>query len=232
MPSRPSWRVVAAEFETSAPSVDQAPTADLPEIAIAGRSNAGKSSLLNALCQRRGLARTSRTPGRTQLLNMFRVTLAPSRRREADASGPADDKLVIRLVDLPGYGHAAAHAGIRRTFGPMVEGYLSRRDGLRALILLIDLRRGLGDLDRHLLEFVAERELPTLIVGTKADKLGAAARGLARRSLAKQLGVQANDVLLTSARAGFGLVDGALASDLVDIIRGEAPADEVFEEDA
>lgn len=213
MAPHPSWRVVSAEFETSAPSVDQAPEGGLPEVAIAGRSNVGKSSLLNALCGRRGLARTSRTPGRTQLLNVFRVTLA----------GP-DAKVDLRVVDLPGYGYAATHAGVRRGFGPMIEGYLKGRDALRALVLLIDLRRGLADLDRQLMEFVARRELPTLVVGTKADKLGAAARGLARRELASQLGADPHDVLLTSASAGIGLADGALAADLADIARGDAEA--------
>lgn len=200
------WRVVEANFVTSAPSIAECPHDGRPEVAFAGRSNVGKSSLLNALVGRKGLARVSRTPGRTQLLNVFDVEL----------HGPQGARRSIRCVDLPGYGYAAAHAEIRRSFAPMIEGYLMGRQELVALILLVDIRRGtLGDLDLMLMEMVTEQQRPTLLVATKADKLGASKRGLVRRSLAAEVGARPRDVLLTSASSGLGISgpDG-LAADL------------------
>lgn len=200
------WRVVEAAFLMSAPSVAECPPGDRPEFAFAGRSNVGKSSLLNALCGRRGLARTSRTPGRTQLLNAFDITLA----------GPAGVRLEVRCMDLPGYGYAAARREVREGFGPMVEGYLRERSALRALVLLVDARRGeITDLDHALLELATAHGRPALLVATKIDKLGASERGLVRRRLAATVGVRPRDVLLTSASDHVGLhgPDG-LAADL------------------
>jgi GTP-binding protein len=212
---REDWRVVEAAFEQSAASVDQCPDPALPEIAIAGRSNVGKSSLINALCGRRGLARTSRTPGRTQLLNLFHLRL----------QGPDRASVELRCVDLPGYGYAAATRAVRMSFAPMIEGYLSQRETLRALVLLVDLRRGLVDADLQLMQFVSDRALPTLLVGTKADKLGASERNLARGRLAQAVGASPRDVLITSASTGVGLrgSDG-LAQDLAMLVQDEAPA--------
>lgn len=201
--------MVTSAFEQSASDVSQCPESDLPEVAVAGRSNVGKSSLLNALCGRRGLARVSRTPGRTQLLNFFTLTLR----------GPGHDKVPMRFCDLPGYGFAAAGRSVREGFAPMIEGYLEKRDNLRGLVLLVDIRRGVGDLDRGMMAFLAARELPTLLVATKSDKLGASQRGAARRKLAASVGVPTRDVLLTSSQSGTGLRgrDG-LAADLASLI--------------
>ncbi|MCA9650857.1 MAG: ribosome biogenesis GTP-binding protein YsxC [Myxococcales bacterium] len=200
------WRVVEASFVTSAPSVEGCPPADRPEVAFAGRSNVGKSSLLNALAGRKGLARVSRTPGRTRLLNVFDLELR----------GPGDAVVSLRCVDLPGYGFAAARAEVRRGFGPMIDGYLAERSSLRALVLLVDSRRGkLGELDRALLELATEHGRPSLLVATKADKLGASKRGLVRRQLAASVGAKPRDVLLTSASSGLGLWGpDSLAADL------------------
>jgi GTP-binding protein len=214
-PSVAGWRVVDATFVKGAPSVAECPPGDRPEFAFAGRSNVGKSSLLNALTGRRGLARVSRTPGRTQMLNVFDVTLA----------GPADARWRVRCVDLPGYGFAAARREVREGFGPMVEGYLQERAALRALVLLVDARRGaLDDRDLALLELATARGRPSLLVVTKIDKLGASERGLLRRRLAAAVGARPRDVLLTSASDNMGLVgpDG-LAADLAALC--EAPAE-------
>lgn len=211
MAQRPEdgWHVLTSAFEQSASKVFQCPTPDLPEIAVAGRSNVGKSSLLNALCNRRGLARVSRTPGRTQLLNFFSLTLR----------GPGHDKLPLRFCDLPGYGFAAAGKSVREGFAPMIEGYLEKRENLRGLVLLVDIRRGVGDLDRGMMAFLAARRLPTLLVATKSDKLGASKRGLARRKLAESIGISARDVLLTSTHSSTGIHgrDG-LAADIGSMV--------------
>lgn len=131
----------------------------LPEIAIAGRSNSGKSSLLNRLAGRRGLARVSGTPGRTQRLHFFAV-----------------EPMRLALVDLPGYGFARAARSARERWGALIEEYLDTRKNLRALLLLVDLRRDLGEDEEQLAEFVRERGLGFVPVATKVDKLGRAER--------------------------------------------------------
>lgn len=209
------WRVVSAAHETSAPGLDQCPPPDLPEVAVAGRSNVGKSSLLNALVGQRGLARVSRTPGRTRLLNVFRVELR----------SPAGQGLEMRCVDLPGYGYAAAGRRIRHGFGPMVETYLTGRTSLRGLVLLVDARRGFSGRDLELLEFMSATGLPTLVTATKTDKLGVAEQGLLARRLAQTIGVHSRDILLTSAVTGLGIADepghGGLVRDLADLAFSE-----------
>ena len=200
----------------SAPDVEQAPTDSLPEIAVAGRSNVGKSTLLNAFSGRTGLARVSRTPGRTRLLNMFQIRMM----------GPDRESLRFRWVDLPGYGFAAAAKNIRKGFGPMVEGYLQRRPSLRGMVLLVDVRREFRDGEFGMLHLMATRELPTLICVTKCDKLGAAKRGTVARKLADTLDVDPRDILMTSSLSGEGLGDapgtGGLARDLSGMVRTDA----------
>ncbi|MEE9385921.1 MAG: ribosome biogenesis GTP-binding protein YihA/YsxC [Nannocystaceae bacterium] len=207
------WRVVEASFETSAAASDGYPVPGPPEIAVAGRSNVGKSSLLNAFCGRRGLARVSRTPGRTRLINFFAVRLR----------GPGDD-LPLRLVDLPGYGFAAADRTTRESFGPMVEGYFSQRATLCGLLLLVDSRRDFGAAEFELLEYMSKRQLPALVCATKIDKLKASERGLVARRLAAKLGVPSKDILLTSSQDRIGLGDdaraGGLAADIATLARG------------
>jgi GTP-binding protein len=209
------WRVVSAAHETSAPGLEHCPPADLPEVAVAGRSNVGKSSLLNAFVGQRGLARVSRTPGRTRLLKVFRVEL-PS---------PTGQALELRCVDLPGYGYAAAGKQTRRGFGPMVETYLTGRQTLRGLVLLVDARRGFCARDLELLGFMSALGLPTLVTATKSDKLGAAERGLVARRLADAIGARSGDILLTSATTGLGIADepgsGGLVRDLADLAFGD-----------
>ena len=149
-------RVVEANFVDSIDNA-AARAADRPEVAFGGRSNVGKSSLLNMLCQRRGLARTSKTPGRTQRINLFDVRLSTGQE--------------LRLADLPGWGHAKVPRRIRDAFGPMIESYLLERSSLAGLFLLVDARRdpdpGLGDFA----EWLAEREVAVTLVATKVDKI-------------------------------------------------------------
>jgi GTP-binding protein len=153
-------------------------------VAFAGRSNVGKSSLLNALVGRRGLARTSRTPGRTRQINFFLV----------------NEQLV--LADLPGYGFAVGPEAERLAWGPLVETYLEARPTLVGVVLVIDVRRGLEREERELLAFLGSCELPALVAATKVDKLG---RGAARTALAR-LAAAAGDVPLVgvSGRTGEG----------------------------
>ncbi len=192
-PGRAGFTVVKArraEFMTSATEPRGFPRPELPEVAFAGRSNVGKSSLLNALVGVPGLARTSRTPGRTRLINWFRVE---------PARGPA-----LALVDLPGYGFANVPREMRRSWQPLVESYLAGRDVLRAVVLLLDARRGGESEERELLDYLAEHDIPVQVVLTKSDKLAKAARRPAAAAVRRQLGL-ARDPLLCSATSADGL---------------------------
>ena len=204
-PGSPSgWRVASASFERSADKLSAAPPGDLPEIAVTGRSNVGKSSLLNTFAGQRALARVSATPGRTQLLNFFKVVLRH----------PRHGDLPLRWVDLPGYGYADAPKAVRASFGPMIEGYLRGREALRGLVLLLDMRREISEFDEALLDFMADRDLWTLVCATKADKLGKGERGNATTGLARALDIPRSHVLVTSATSGLGLGEDGLAREL------------------
>jgi GTP-binding protein len=163
-------RVVDAKFVAAAGGETSLPAPTLLEVAFAGRSNVGKSSLLNAMMQRRGLARTSHTPGCTRQINVFEVRCA--------------DGLALRFVDLPGYGWARRSKAERGEWQTMVEGYLKGRAALRAVVLLVDVRRGPEEEESQLLEFLkeratgaakganAKRALEVVTVATKIDKVG------------------------------------------------------------
>ncbi len=213
---KPAWRVVDASYELSSPDLKHCPEATLPEVAVTGRSNVGKSSLLNRLCARKGLARVSSTPGRTQMLNFFAMRML----------GPKDEAFEMRLVDLPGYGFAKAHKRVRESFGPMIGAYVQRRAALRGLLVLIDARRGPQELDMDMLEFASEAQLPCLVVATKCDKLSKSERGLLPASFGRALGMHPRDVLLSSAQAGIGIdkeiKSGGLGRELVRLARGPA----------
>ena len=142
-----------ASFITSAAKLSQSPEDSGYEIAFAGRSNAGKSSAINTLCQQTSLARTSRTPGRTQLLNFFRI----------------DDQR--RLVDLPGYGYAAVAQDIKADWQGALADYLEKRECLRGVILMMDSRHPLKDYDIQMLEWANHIEIPVHVLLTKVDKL-------------------------------------------------------------
>ncbi len=153
-----------ARFLTSAAKLSQCPPDQGYEVAFAGRSNAGKSSAINTLCDHKGLAKTSKTPGRTQLINFFEL----------------DDER--RLVDLPGYGYAKVAVSIKKDWQGNLATYLEKRQCLRGLILMMDVRHPLKDFDVQMLEWAAHIELPVHVLLTKADKLK---RGPASVSLQK-----------------------------------------------
>lgn len=150
------------QFQVSAARFEQSPEDTGFEVAFAGRSNAGKSSAINTLCQQKNLARTSKTPGRTQLLNFFRL----------------DDER--RIVDLPGYGYAKVAEGIKQQWQQELTHYLECRRCLRGLVLLMDIRHPLKEYDQLMLDWAQGIGLPTHILLTKADKLkqGAASKSL------------------------------------------------------
>ena len=183
-------KILDAELLASAPNVELLPPSGLPEIAFLGRSNVGKSSLLNALARRRKLARTSSTPGKTRELVLFRI------RTERGELG---------FVDLPGYGWAKVSRQQRASWQKLAEGYLLRRKELRLAILLQDLRRDWSEDESLLLEWLAEREVPGRIVLTKTDKLKPMKRKERGRILLRQIGEGFGKPISTSSQKGDGL---------------------------
>lgn len=183
--------VLRAEFVTSAAARAGFPREGLPEIAFVGRSNVGKSSLLNKLTNRRALARTSATPGKTRLVNFFRV--------ERRSARP------LLLVDLPGYGWARVARQERAAWQRLIEGYLAGRASLCGVLLLLDARRDPGDDERDFLPWLAERGVPVRLVVTKLDKLRGAERESRLRAITRELGVPRESIVLTSAQSGAGI---------------------------
>ena len=178
--------IKSAQFVTSAAKPDQYPIADQPEVAFAGRSNVGKSSLINTLVNRKSLVKTSSTPGRTQLINFFIVNQA------------------LMLVDLPGYGYAKVPLAVKRQWGPMVETYLAKRTSLRAVVLLMDLRRSPGIEERNFLEWLAHYRIAVIPVLTKADKLSKSKQYNQRRAIVQALGLKDDSPILFSAKTRQG----------------------------
>lgn len=176
------------------------PETTLPEVAFAGRSNVGKSSLLNVLVRRRAAARVSRTPGRTREVNFFRV----------------NDDFV--LVDLPGYGYARVAKERRAEWRPLIEGYVRGSTHLRGLVLLLDARRDPSDDDRAMLDFLADLGLPTLVAITKMDKYGTAAGAERVRAIIADLSLDESQVVPVSAHTGLGRDD--LAEAVVTLAKG------------
>jgi len=184
----------AASFVISATRPADFPPGDLPEVAFAGRSNVGKSSLINALTDHAGLARTSRTPGRTRLLNWFRV--------ETGKVVAGHDAL--HFVDLPGYGYAAVDRDLRASWRPLMESYLGERPALRAVVLLMDIRREVSHDELDFVPWLLERKLAVIPVMTKADKLGKAQRLPIAAAVKRDLGLPRMP-LLFSAQDKLGI---------------------------
>jgi GTP-binding protein len=178
--------IKSTEFVTSAVRPSQFPAPDLPEFAFAGRSNVGKSSLINTLVNRKKLVLTSSTPGKTRLLNFFRVNDA------------------LMFVDLPGYGYAKVPHAERRTWRPMIEQYLSGRESLKAVVVILDVRRTPGTEEQELLGWLEENEIPPILVVTKADKLSKTNRKKQLQAIAEAIGVEPEDLLLFSSKTRDG----------------------------
>ncbi|MEM1418951.1 MAG: ribosome biogenesis GTP-binding protein YihA/YsxC [Myxococcota bacterium] len=171
--------ILDARFLVSATSHAQLPPPLVAEVAFAGRSNVGKSSLINRLVERKKLVRTSSTPGCTRGINVFRIGV-----RLPGAEG-ADRDAELDLVDLPGYGYARRSKAERRSWGPLIEGFLSERPGLRGVVIIVDVRRGLEDDDLQLLDYVRSIERRPILVATKLDKLRKNERKLALEAVGK-----------------------------------------------
>ena len=176
-----------AEFLLSAHNYHQLPPDIDREVAFAGRSNAGKSSVINTLTNRKRLAKTSRTPGRTRLINIFTLDQG------------------IRLVDLPGYGYAKVPGPVKRHWSGLITAYLERRKSLRGLVLIVDIRRGLNEQDTQLLGWCRLNDLPVHVLLNKADKLSGNAYRQAYSRAARQLDGPGNTLQLFSASKKTGL---------------------------
>jgi GTP-binding protein len=182
-------RIHTAELLHSAGRVDQFPRGGRPEIAFAGRSNVGKSSLINRLLGRRALAHTSSTPGRTRTINFYAV----------------NDTLLF--VDLPGYGYAKVSRTVQEGWWALVEEYLAQRDALRGVVHLTDARHAPTEQDRELQAFLAAARVPCLHVLTKADKVPRGRRVAALAATRDALGAGPPDAVFFSAETGEGVPD-------------------------
>lgn len=164
---------------------------DLPdlraEVAVVGRSNVGKSSLINALANHKSLAKVSKTPGRTQLVNLFGL---------GEATG---------VVDLPGYGYAAVPGRVKASWGKMIESYLVERESLAEVLVLVDGEVGPTKLDVQMIEYLHANDVPMQIVATKHDKVKSSKRDTRKRDLAGGCGVAQKDVIWVSAESGVGI---------------------------
>lgn len=179
-------KIKSAEFIKSAKEPSQYPISSFPEVAFAGRSNVGKSTLINVLTNRKKLAATSATPGKTRLINFFLLNGS------------------LGMVDLPGYGFAKVALETRKEWGPMVESYLRNRPNLKLVILLIDSRRTPSDGDLQLIEWLKAFGNDYLIVVTKADKLSRNELNKQAAVIRKTLGIEQRDLVFFSAKTGEG----------------------------
>jgi len=192
--------VLTAGFVKSATAPEQWPPADRPEAAFCGRSNVGKSSCLNALVSRRQLARVSRTPGRTRLINFFDVGVA-----ERTRSGGRGPEHRLRLVDLPGYGFASGPREERERWKAMIERYLTGRETLGSLVVIVDGHLGAQPSDVEMVRWGQSLGKRILVVATKLDKLGRTRRSGQLQKIAATLGVPPDEVLGFSAKEKFGV---------------------------
>ncbi len=188
-------QVVTAEFARTATRPQEWPRGPTPEIAFVGRSNVGKSSMLNALARRKGLARVSNTPGRTRALQFFEVAYRPT---------PAARPRQVRFCDLPGYGYAKVSRAERDRWAAMIEDYLRGRDVLRAVVLIVDARHAPAESDHDALAFLRAPGRRVVVAATKTDKLARTRRGAALRAVEQALGLARGEAVPFSAVEGTG----------------------------
>ena len=175
-----------ARFEASYGTVAQLPASTTPEVAVAGRSNVGKSSLLNKLFGRKGLVKVSATPGKTANINFF----------EVDG---------IRFVDLPGYGFAKVSQKEKQRWADLISGYFAQERSFNLVIALVDIRHDAQRLDHEMVGFLQESELPFVVALTKADKLGRSKQAQQAATIARQLGISREQLIVTSSETGQGI---------------------------
>ncbi len=179
-------QIKSAEFVKSATKPAEYPPVQLPEVAFAGRSNVGKSSLINTLVNRKRLVKTSSTPGRTQLINFFEINHQ------------------IVFVDLPGYGYAKVPVSVRKKWGPMIETYLSGRKSLKAVVVILDIRRTPQQEELNLLGWLNHYAIAAIVVLTKTDKLSKSKSTQQHRRIAQALSMDPKDLILFSAKTRRG----------------------------
>ncbi|MGD2021673.1 MAG: ribosome biogenesis GTP-binding protein YihA/YsxC [Desulfobacterales bacterium] len=182
-------QIKSADFIKSATKPAQYPLEQLPEIAFAGRSNVGKSSLINTLVNRKRLVKTSSTPGRTQLINFFEI----------------NQKIIF--VDLPGYGYAKVPVSVRKKWGPMIETYLSGRNTLKAVVVILDIRRTPQQEELNLLGWLSHYAIAAIVVLTKTDKISKNKAAQQHRHIAHALSTDPKDLILFSAKTRRGRDD-------------------------
>lgn len=192
----------SAVYESSAALLDQLPSPEVPEVAFSGRSNVGKSSLINRLLNRKGLARTSATPGKTATINFYRLDNA-------------------RLVDLPGYGYAKVSREEKRRWGGLIEGYLQADRDLRLVLQLVDMRHPPTADDRMMIDFLTEAEIPFVLVLTKSDKLNKSQRRDRLAALEEELADYTGLTIVP-----YSAENGENAEDLREIVRSVCEEDE------
>jgi len=179
-------KILSAEFIKSATRPGNYPPGELPEIAFAGRSNVGKSSLINVLVNRKSLVRTSSTPGRTQLINFFNINNQ------------------LSLVDLPGYGYAKVPLSVKKAWGPMIRTYLEIREALHGVVFIFDIRRIPREEDIRMLDWLEEFGVPTIPVITKIDKISRSQRAKHIKAIAEETGLPTDAFSLFSASTREG----------------------------
>lgn len=180
-------KVTSSEIVISAVKPDQYPESELPEFALAGRSNVGKSSFINKMLNRRGLARISSKPGKTQTLNFYLINE------------------ILHFVDVPGYGYAKVSKKEREAWGKMIETYLTSREQLKAVVLIVDLRHPPTSDDVMMYDFLKHYEIPCVVIATKADKIPKSKWQKHMKITKETLDIDPNDqIIMFSSETGYG----------------------------